>query len=204
MKERRRHARVKKRVSCTIISGGRRYTGVCLDVSPQGVFVQTSAKLDPGTTVDLELGIGPEEALQMQARVARSKLVPAELRSIAKGGLGLHIDLPPEEYFRFYAKLSGTDLTGGPNERRRAPRCDEDQDKTSAEAGISAKPKKKKLPPRMAPPQPKLRYRVRLAQVSGGTRTRSVTVECNTIDDARDRALQTVDGDWKVLKIDPV
>ena len=191
--DKRRFGRVKKRVACTMTAAGRRYSGMILDVSPQGVFVQTSAKLDPGTPVDLELGIGPEETLQMQARVARSRLVPAELRSIAKGGLGLHIDIPPEEYFGFYAKVSG---------------IADPETKTPAKAGASAKPEKKKkakkLPPRMAPPQPKLRYRVRLAQVSGGSRTRSVNVECNTIDDAATQALKAVGGGWKVLKVDPV
>ena len=192
MENRRRYARVKRRLSCALTSGGRRYTGVVLDVSAHGVFVQTSAKLEPGTMVDLELGIGPEETLQMQARVARSKLVPAELRSIAKGGLGLHIVIPPEEYFGFYAKVSGT----------AAPEA-----MASAKASASAKPEKKKrakkLPPRMDPPQPKLRYRVRLAQVSGGARTRSVTVECSTISDAEKLAIRAVGSGWKVLKVDP-
>ncbi len=196
MDNRRRHARVNQRVSCAIASGGQRYIGVCVDVSPQGVFVQTSAKLKPGTIVEIELGIGANETVRMQARVARAKLVPPELRSIAKGGLGFHVDLPPQEFLEFYARVARTDL---PGEARKA--------KTPAETAAKPKKKKKatrkrKLPPRMAPPEARLRYQVRLSQV-GGSRTRSVTVECSTIDDAERLAIRSAGSDWKVLKVDP-
>ncbi len=196
MENKRRHARVKKRVSCALTSGGRRYTGVVLDVSPQGVFVQTSAKLNPGAIVELEMGIGANQAVQMQARVARSKLVPPELRSIAKGGLGLHIDLPPPEFYEFFANLTRTDLPGGEAQKAKTPA------EPAAQAKKKKATRKRKLPPRMAPPEAKLSYRVRLSQV-GGSRTRSVTVECSTISDAERSAIKTVGSGWKVLKVDP-
>ena len=196
MENKRRHARVKKRVSCALTSGGRRYTGVVLDVSPQGVFVQTSAKLNPGAIVDLEMGIGANQSVQMQARVARSKLVPPELRSIAKGGLGLHIDLPPPEFYEFFANLTRTDLPGGEAQKAKTPA------EPAAQAKKKKATRKRKLPPRMAPPPARLRYRVRLSQV-GGSRTRSVTVECSTIGDAEGLAIRAVGSGWKVLKVDP-
>ncbi len=152
MEDRRRHARVKKRVSCALTSGGRRYTGVVLDVSPQGVFVQTSAKLNPGAIVDLEMGIGANQSVQMQARVAHSKLVPPELRSIAKGGLGLHIDLPPPEFYEFFANLTRTDLPGGEAQKAKTPA------ETAAQTKKKKATRKRKLPPRMAPPEAKLSY----------------------------------------------
>ncbi len=196
MENRRRHARVKKRVSCALTSGGRRYTGVVLDVSPEGLFVQTSAKLKPGAIADLELGIGANQTLRMQARVIHAKLVPPELRSIAKGGLGLCIALPPPEFYEFFANLTRTDLPGGEAQKSKTP----------AESSASAKKKKatrkRKLPPRMAPPTPRLCYRVRLSQV-GGSRTRSVAVECSTISDAEKLAMRSVGDGWKVLKVDP-
>ena len=97
----------------------------------------------------------------------------------------------------FFANLTKTDLPGG--EARKA--------KTPAETAAKPKKKKKatrkrKLPPRMAPPPVKLRYRVFLSQVAG-LRTRSLTVECSTIDDAETLAIRTVGSDWKVLKVDP-
>ena len=102
--QRRRHGRTKKRISCTLLSGDRRYSGVVLDCSPQGLFVQCSAKLPPGAMVTIELGVSSQqEPLVMDARVARHKLVPPQLRSVAQGGLGLHIDLPPQGYLEFYA-----------------------------------------------------------------------------------------------------
>ena len=173
--KRRHHVRTKKRISCTITSGDRRYTGVVLDCSPQGLFVQTSAKLSPGSMVDIELGVSTQpEPLVMQVRVARLKLVPPQLRSVAQGGVGLHIDLPPQGYLEFFAELTRTALP------------------TAKKSKSSKKPR----------PAPKLRYRVRLVQI-GGSRSRTVDVECNTLDEAELAALDTVGDDWKVIKIDP-
>jgi hypothetical protein len=172
---RRRHVRTKKRISCTLVSGDRRYSGVVLDCSPQGLFVQTSAQLTPGATVSVELGVSSQqEPLALEARVARHKLVPAQLRSVAQGGLGLHIDLPPQGYLEFYAGVTGMELpTAEKSDRRVKP-----------------------------PPASKLRYRVRLVQI-GGSRSRMIDVECSTLDDAEQAALEVVGDGWKVIRIDP-
>ena len=173
--QRRRHGRTKKRVSCTLVSGDRRYSGVVLDCSPQGLFVQTSAKLSPGAMVSVELGVSSQkEPLVLEARVARHKLVPPQLRSVAQGGLGLHIDLPPQGYLEFYAEVTRTELpTAEKSDRRSKSR-----------------------------PAPKLRYRVRLVQI-GGSRSRTVNVECNTLDEAEQAGLAAAGEGWKVIKIDP-
>ncbi len=173
--QRRHHVRTKKRISCTLVSGEQRYSGVVLDCSPQGLFVQTSAKLVPGSMVDIELGVSTQpEPLLMQARVARQKVVPPRLRSVAHGGIGLHIDLPPQGYLEFFAELTRTELpTAEKSDRRKKPR-----------------------------PAPKLRYQVRLVQI-GGSRSRRVNVECNTLDEAEVAALEAVGDSWKVIKIDP-
>jgi hypothetical protein len=173
--QRRRHARTKKRISCTVVSGDRRYSGVVLDCSPQGLFVQTSAHLPPGERVHVELGVSrQEEPMRLEARVARHKQVPPQLRSLAQGGLGLHIDLPPQDYLEFYAEVSNTELpTVDKSDRREKPQS-----------------------------APKLRYRVRLATI-GGSRSRMVDVECNTLDEAERAALDSVGDGWKVIKTDP-
>jgi hypothetical protein len=122
--------------------------------------------------VSVEMGVSTqEEPLLLEARVARTKLVPPQLRSVAQGGIGLHIDLPPQGYLEFYADVTRTELPT--SERRTKPR-----------------------------PEPKLRYRVRLVQI-GGSRSRMIDVECNTLDDAEQAALDAVGDGWKVIKIDP-
>ena len=195
---RRRHARTKKRISCALLSGGRRYSGVVIDCSPQGLFVQTSAKLAPGTIVEVELGVSTrEEPLLMQARVARQKLVPPELRSVAQGGLGLQIDLPPQAYLEFYAELTRTELpTGAKVETPSEP----------SKHATSTKPTKLEKLRRLhkvAPPATsKLRYRVRLAQIAG-SRSRTIDVQCSTLNEAETAALETVGDGWKVIKIEP-
>jgi hypothetical protein len=167
---RRRQPRTKKRITCTLVSGDRRYSGVVLDCSPQGLFVQTSAKLDPMTLVQVELGVSShQEPLRVEARVARQKLVPPQLRSVAQGGLGLQIDLPTQAYLEFFAAVTRTEL-----------------------------PKAPKSPK----PAPKLRYRVRLVEI-GGSRTRTLDVQCNTLDEAEQAAIASAGEGWKVIKIDP-
>ncbi len=77
--KRRHHVRTKKRIGCTLVHGDQRYSGLVLDCSPQGLFVQTSAKLSPGSMVNVELGVSTQpEPLLVHARVARLKLVPPQ------------------------------------------------------------------------------------------------------------------------------
>jgi hypothetical protein len=173
--QRRRHNRTKKRIGCSLVCGNQRYPGIVLDVSPQGLFVQTSASLAPGSIVNVELGVSNhQEPLRVEARVARHKQVPPRLRSIAGGGLGLHIDLPSQGFLQFYADLTRTNLP--------APEKSEQ--------------------PKKPPPAPQLRYRVRLVQI-GGSRSRLVDVECNTLDAAERAALDAAGDGWKVIQIDP-
>ena len=51
-------------------------------------------------------------------------------------------------------------------------------------------------------PAPKLRYRVRLVQIDS-SRSRMINVECNTLDEAGEAALEAAGEGWKVIKIDP-
>ncbi len=102
--ERRQGSRQKRRVICEIEAEGRRHRGIVLDVSPRGLFVQTDATPGPGTPVRLTLRDGDGDALELDAQVARKRLVPRRLASVATGGIGLRIASAPEEYFRL---LSG-------------------------------------------------------------------------------------------------
>ena len=75
--EKRREFRTKKRLVCTLDVLGDRHTGIILDVSPRGLFVQTSAKPSPGTEIKVELTVhGASQPLWLTAVVARQKLVP--------------------------------------------------------------------------------------------------------------------------------
>jgi hypothetical protein len=99
--ERRKGERLRRRVTCEIESAGSRHRGIVLDVSPRGLFVQTDATPPLDGTVRLRLRVDGE-VLDLEARVARKRVVPRQLASVTAGGLGFRIDSAPEQYFRLF------------------------------------------------------------------------------------------------------
>ena len=179
VQQRRAQTRAKKRFSCTILSEGRRYSAVVIDISATGLFVQTSAAVTIGSVVQLEMNIpGCPKPVLADAQVARQKVVPHELRSVEKGGLGLRIILPPPEFLEYSASAVRIEIPGA-----KAP------------------------PKRTAKKTPKktqeITYRVRLGQI-GGSRTRLIDVTCGTVQQAEAAALRKVGDEWKVLLAAPV
>jgi hypothetical protein len=105
--ERRREPRLKKRIACALTIKGVRQHGIVLDVSSRGLFVQTSAKPAPGDAVRVELTLpGRAKPTIMEATVARVRMVPPALLSVAQGGIGLLLQHPPEEYYVFVGKVA--------------------------------------------------------------------------------------------------
>src|SRR5262245_18999550 len=98
--------RAKRRLACRIGVGRQRFSGVIIDLSASGLFVQTSAKPRPGEAVTLELSVpGQRVPLRLEAQVVRLKLVPPRLVAVAQGGLGLRITHAPEGYFSFLSSI---------------------------------------------------------------------------------------------------
>ena len=98
--------RKKRRLACDLRFGGQRFTGLVLDLSPTGLYIQTSARGKPGDVFDMELSV-PREAqlLSLQVQVVRKNVVPARLRSIAQGGVGVRIINAAEGYYSYLAAL---------------------------------------------------------------------------------------------------
>ena len=135
--KKQREPRIKKRLACTLEVAGHRHSGIVLNVSPGGLFVQTRAKVEPGTEVTIELSVpGASEPLSLTAVVVRQKIVPQQLISVARGGLAFTIASAPKEYFAFLASFTP-----------------------------GAAPPKRAQP--AEPETPKNRYRARLKQVGG-------------------------------------
>ena len=107
MSDKRRMPRSKKRLSCTLDINGQRYNGLVLDVSATGLFVQTSASPRPGSDISIDVSLPDGESLILRARVARRRNVPAHLKSIALGGLGVRLAGAPEQYFQLVEELQG-------------------------------------------------------------------------------------------------
>lgn len=99
--------RFRKRFACRLRKGGSTFSGVVLNVSRGGMFVQTSAVAMPGEEV--EVAVSPrvrDAAIAVNARVVWQRKVPSHLRTLAQGGVGLQIDYAPEAYFHLLANAA--------------------------------------------------------------------------------------------------
>ena len=96
--------RLAKRMPCAVRVGERRYTGMVINLSQGGLFVQTNADTSRGERVELEIS-APErsEAIPVQGTVVWKRAVPPQLRSAARGGMGVRIQSAAETYYQLLA-----------------------------------------------------------------------------------------------------
>jgi hypothetical protein len=174
--------RKKRRMPCDVIFAGQQHSGLVLDVSPGGLFIQTSAKAKPGDRLDVKLSLpGETQKLPMQVEVVRKVVVPARLLAIAHGGVGVRILNAPEAYYNFMGVLG---IGADPGEFKR-------EERTRNPSGGTA----------VAAPQPGQSYRVRVKQIQG-PRSRSLDVVAGDEADARTRALAELGEGWQVLQVE--
>jgi hypothetical protein len=145
-----------------------------LNVSPSGLFVQTTARIRPGddVLVHLNLCMG-EPAIPVRARVVWKRLVAPHLQIVTKGGVGLQIHTAPESYYEFLAGVAG-----GRADRWRSEEIPEVRAEPLAE-----------------------RFRVRVKQ-ENGPRSRSMVLRCASEEEARATALARTGRGWVILEIE--
>ena len=165
--------RIKKRVPCLLALGSSRLHGMVLNVSRRGLFVQSSAAVDPGQEVWLELRpAGSARAIPVAGRVVWRRVIAPQLRSVTTGGFGMQLHSATEDY---YALLSGKNA------------C-------AAETVAAAPPRARDT--RLAEPT----FRVRL-QSEGGPRSRTLLLTSPSVAEARRRALLQCGRGWTVLEV---
>lgn len=99
--------RFRKRIPCKLMRSRSTFSGLVLDVSRRGLFVQTSAAGKAGDEFEIMLSRrGPEAAIVLNARVVWQRKVPPQLRSAVAGGLGLQIRYAPEPYYLLLAEAA--------------------------------------------------------------------------------------------------
>lgn len=87
-------------MTCELRFEGRKASGIVLDLSSNGLFVQTSARPAPSTIVVIHLEArGDTPVLDLRTRVTRYKRVPPRLATLDPPGLGLQILDAPDAYF---------------------------------------------------------------------------------------------------------
>jgi hypothetical protein len=173
--ERRGVERLKQRLTCELVMGDRRHPGIVLDVSPTGLFVQTSASPPPGERVRLKLRRSGGAEIEVEASVARRYVVPRRLVSVARGGVGLRIESAFDEYLQLVRSALRTEEEPPP------------------EATASASPQSSEGSA----------YRVRAKQTSG-PRSRSLQVTAASEEEAKQMASAKLDEGWEILTVDLV
>jgi hypothetical protein len=203
-----RAPRAKKRMSCEINVNDARYTGIVVDVSASGLFVQTSVKPSPGIVAVLRLSLpGGKEPVAMKARVARKRMVPRELLAVAGGGVGFAIIEPSEAYLDYVAAISPEQAEAVARQRAKN-RGKGGKPSGSAAAGAvgaaGARPPERaaggKAPDGKREEAPK-RFRIHAVETSTG-RKNSFLVTCASEQEASDQVLEQLGDEWKVLFIE--
>jgi len=199
--------RKRRQMPCTLTLDGRNHGGLILDVSPGGLYIQSSAKIKPGDQIEIQMTIpGIEGRHQLQVEVVRKVVVPMRLLKVARGGVGVRIINAPEAYYQFMDDLGVTADAGTSKieqlENRRAKSAAASR---TAKVELESKPEGESKPEakaepeaKLEPPAPQLQYRVRIKQ-SQGPRSRTVSVEADSEDDARQQALHAAGAGWIVL-----
>jgi Tfp pilus assembly protein PilZ len=109
--------RFKKRVPCRLKGPGGAFSGMVLNVSRGGLFVQTSATASPGESVHIELGVDEATPLGVDACVVWRRVVGAHLRTVTTGGFGARIQYAPDAWFGFLSGLAGSEVGAASAER---------------------------------------------------------------------------------------
>jgi len=213
--------RSKRRITCRVHSEGRQHNGIVLDLSGSGLFIQTSARLSPGSRIDIDLSL-PTETARMHIEVVRRKQVPAQLLTVAQGGVGVRIISAPEAFYRFLQELQEGERSSETGEGAAAASV-QPQAHTPARPSPASPPSASSPPPRPTPPRagpppppaappapapkppepPKPRFRVRVCQTQGA-RSRVIDTEAVSADAAARSVLAQLGDEWKLLKVEPL
>lgn len=199
--------RSKRRITCRVHAEGRQHNGIVLDLSGSGLFIQTSAKLAPGVQVRIDLGL-PDGEVPMNVEVVRRKQVPAQLVTVAHGGVGVRILTAPESYYRFLQEVQEREREQAEREQASGASAPKPTPAPTpvARPAVAAKPTPVAAPPPpppAPPPAPLPRFRVRVSQTNG-IRSRTLIVEAKSSDEAT-RSTQGEIGDgWKVVAVEAI
>jgi Tfp pilus assembly protein PilZ len=98
--------RYRKRLPCRLEVPNGAYSGMVLNLSRGGLFVQTSAAASPGEAVHLDLSLGVAFAIGLDGRVVWRRVVAPHLRAVSTAGMGVHIQYANDAYFGFVARLA--------------------------------------------------------------------------------------------------
>ncbi len=173
--EKRKQRRTRKRLTCELVIGESRQTVLVRDLSPEGLFVQTRARVDPNSQVRLVFSAKDDlPEIEVDARVARKRDTPPRLQSSVPSGVGLEVIDPSDAYFTLVERSVASGVQEGAAAKEEVP----------AGAGVRT-------------------FRVRLTQ-PGKSNATVVTVRSESMQGARARALTRAGRQWKIADIQEI
>jgi len=150
-----------------------------LNLSSSGFFIQTSAAPPPGSAVVIDLDVASDsEPVSIDGRVVWRRMVASHLRTITQGGVGVRIVSAPDAYYSFLSAVAGDVPTPRPS-------ADAETADPALESGSES---------------PGLEFRVRVKQ-EGGSRTRLLTIQSVSEEEARNGVLEIVGPGWVILEL---
>jgi len=188
--------RTRKRIPCEIEIQGQRHTGIVLDLSATGLFVQTTATPNPGAHVSVRLKPAGGEPVEVAGRIARRRYVPGHLSQLSQSGIGVRLESPPGAYHAIYGQEAGPKKKAAPRSGGIAPAAGDSPGRSTAEKK-SARPGGPAAPAADGAQGGSRRFRVRVSQTEG-TRCRAYVVACASEEQARERALRAAGEGWSV------
>jgi hypothetical protein len=103
--ERRDSPRVRRRLPCSLLIGGRCHAATVRDLSATGFFVETDAELRRGTGVIVTVS-GPDGArFLLETYVPRNPTLSRQTPYRVQNGVGLRVQDPPDCYLRWIEKF---------------------------------------------------------------------------------------------------
>jgi hypothetical protein len=103
--ERRDYPRIRQRMPCSLLIGGRCHAATVRDLSANGFFVETDADLRMGIGVIVTVS-GPDgERFLLETYVPRAPAVKRRPPHMIQSGVGLQVEEPPDAYLRWIDKF---------------------------------------------------------------------------------------------------
>jgi len=159
---------------CSLRIAGKEHRALVLNVSRGGLFVRTTARILPGTRIQLELLLdGAPGAVPLCANVVWRRFSTSTISQMNEGGLGLSLAGVPDTYDAFVRELSGESPVA---DSRRVPNPSPRSDPSVG------------------------RFDVRVKQ-HAGPRSRWLQVDGNDEAAARTNALSSAGQGWEILEI---
>jgi len=104
--ERRNFPRVRRRLSCSLLIGGRCHAATVRNLSANGFFVETDADVRVGSGVIVMVSAPDGARFLLETYVPRGPSFSRERPYRVQSGVGLQVEDPPECYLRWVEKFA--------------------------------------------------------------------------------------------------